>query len=121
MFFEKEKRYSPNGTRIFRGEFSIYNPIVYKRTHFYNHLCAVVLKDSDSNNEDIILNKDLFNIKNGLGYHGSGFNNNGAMEFTKKQLQHLVDNMKDGDTLHISAPDSLDVEKFKESIKQVVK
>jgi len=97
------------------GSFSEFNPI-----GLIGRLAVYVRKNTTvSINQQHDFKLPGFVLKSGLGYHGSDFNNNTAIKFTKRDLLRIANEMDDTDELQIALVDSIDTNKFKKSIKIV--
>jgi hypothetical protein len=104
------------------GTYSEYNPIGLTYTGFpHARMAAVVRKHMDIHPKTD-LKLPGFNInEHGGGYHGSDFNANGIMRFTKQQLQQLVAAMDTTDELCISVPNPLDTDRFIADVEHITR
>lgn len=97
------------------GTFSKFNPIGYE-----DGLSVVVVKDFGASiNQQKDFKLDGFRLKRGLSYHGSNFNNNNSISFSKQDLLRIANEMDDTNELWISNPDSINVDQFKEDVGKV--
>lgn len=99
------------------GTFSEYNPI-----GFSNRMAVFVNKGITSSiNQQRPFRLPGFKLKGGLGYHGSEFNNNYAISFSKEDLLRIANAMDETDTLQIAIPDSIKKTVFEKGVKEVTK
>lgn len=96
------------------GTFSEYNPI-----GFVNPLLAVVVKDTCTHFPQKAFILPGFNLKHGMGYHGSRFNNNYSIKFSKQDLLRIAHAMDETDYLHILSADSVDTDFIREQVNKV--
>jgi len=102
------------------GTFAEYNPIGMVEADG-NCLTAVVRKEVCTIRAQNEFSLPGFKLEVGLSYHGSDFNNNGAMEFTKQDLLRIAHAMDEDDCLIIAAPDSLDESRFVRDVLNVTR
>ena len=100
------------------GTFKEYNPIGY-----VDGIAVIVRKQ---NTKSVNQQKDFilpgFELKRGMGYHGSDFNNNKAINFSKQDLLRIANAMDDTDDLWISVPDyGVDTDKLNRAINEICK
>jgi hypothetical protein len=100
------------------GTFREYNPIGYQ-----DGIAAIVRKETTKSvNQQKDFNLPGFKLKRGMGYHGTDFNNNKAISFSKQDLLRIANAMDDTDDLWISVPDyGVDVTKLTKGINEVCK
>lgn len=96
------------------GTFSEFNPI-----GFSNQLAVVVRKETCTHYPQRDFKLSGFKLKSGLRYHGSEFNNNYGIKFSKQDLSRIVDEMDTTDELHIIIPDFIDKDFFEDQINIV--
>lgn len=98
------------------GSFSEFNPLGY-----VDDIAVYVKKEPTASiNQQKPFKLPGFNLKKGMGYHGSDFNNNRAVEFSKQDLLRIANAMDDTDSLQIAMPDSYPG-RFVEDIKEITK
>ena len=97
------------------GTFSEYNPIGLQQS-----MAVYIKKETTSSiNQQIPFKLLGFRLQLGLGYHGSKFNNNRAIKFSKQELLRIAHAMDETDSLQIAIPDYLDREQFMSDIEIV--
>lgn len=96
------------------GTFSEMNPIGYE-----NQLAVIVRKDNCTIHPQKDFKLKGFKLKAGMGYHGTEFNNNYGIKFSKQDLLRIANEMDTTDELHIVLPDNIDKGFFMKQVKQV--
>lgn len=93
------------------GSYSEFNPIGFK-----DKLAIVVRKQTCTHYPQKDFKLPGFKLKSGMGYHGSEFNNNYGVKFSKQDLLRIANEMDITDELHVMIPDSIDKDFFQKQI-----